>query len=242
MYNRCRLLSWGTKLGLNSEVKCTLSGKRPYEGGQTVRFLCFLGAINPLLAIHPIPSHPIHRVKKWSEVKCWGLVDHNVCRSSSHRQEAHGASPQIPEPRITQLPRLVCVYGLLREGVGICTHQETRILRLQWRLVSVDEDDDHPILTSIAAFLRTKIIVTHSFLCSVLHMSWWGEVRVKLLMRGLLMSNCGIGCCRLFNYGIGIHLLQAEDKEIDAHPPKSEINPRDDHISFQARHLHDNLT
>jgi catechol 2,3-dioxygenase-like lactoylglutathione lyase family enzyme len=41
----------------------------------------------------------------------------------------------------------------------------------------------------------------------------------------------------LFNYGIGIHLLQAEDKEIDAHPPKSEINPRDDHISFQCEDI-----
>lgn len=149
--------------------------KRPYEGGQTVRFLCFLGGINLLLAIHP--SHPIHRVKKWSEVL--GLVDQNVCRSSSHQQEAHGASPQIPQPRITQLPRLVCVYGLLWEGVGICTHQETRILRLQWRLVSVDEDDD-PILTTMAAFLRTKIIVTHSIplifmFCSAHIVVRWGE-------------------------------------------------------------------
>lgn len=73
-------------------------------------------------------------------------------------------------------------------------------------------------------------------------MLWWGgEARVRLLMREFLMSNRGIGCCRLFNYGIGIHLLQAEDKDVDAHPPKSEINPRDDHISFQARHLHHNL-
>ncbi|CAA7403166.1 unnamed protein product [Spirodela intermedia] len=36
----------------------------------------------------------------------------------------------------------------------------------------------------------------------------------------------------LFNYGIGIHLLQSEDPE--AMPVKCEINPKDDHISFQC--------
>jgi hypothetical protein len=38
---------------------------------------------------------------------------------------------------------------------------------------------------------------------------------------------------RLFNYGIGIHLLQAEDP--DSLPGKTEINPKDNHISFQVR-------
>jgi len=38
---------------------------------------------------------------------------------------------------------------------------------------------------------------------------------------------------RLFGYGIGIHLLQAEDPS-DI-PRKKEINPKDNHISFQAR-------
>ena len=39
--------------------------------------------------------------------------------------------------------------------------------------------------------------------------------------------------CRLFNYGIGIHLLQAEDPE-SMPPKKTEINPKDNHISFQV--------
>ncbi|XP_062182421.1 glyoxylase I 4-like [Phragmites australis] len=37
----------------------------------------------------------------------------------------------------------------------------------------------------------------------------------------------------LFNYGIGIHLLQAEDLE-SMPPTKTEINPKDNHISFQT--------
>ncbi|RWV90290.1 hypothetical protein GW17_00047523 [Ensete ventricosum] len=36
----------------------------------------------------------------------------------------------------------------------------------------------------------------------------------------------------LFNYGIGIHLLQSEDPE--KMPRKREINPKDNHISFQV--------
>ncbi|CAL9104712.1 unnamed protein product [Musa textilis] len=40
---------------------------------------------------------------------------------------------------------------------------------------------------------------------------------------------------RLFNYGIGIHLLQSEDPE--NMPKKREINPKDNHISFQCESL-----
>ncbi|CAD5172089.1 unnamed protein product [Musa acuminata subsp. malaccensis] len=39
----------------------------------------------------------------------------------------------------------------------------------------------------------------------------------------------------LFNYGIGIHLLQSEDPE--KMPRKKEINPKDNHISFQCESL-----
>ncbi|THU45414.1 hypothetical protein C4D60_Mb02t17680 [Musa balbisiana] len=39
----------------------------------------------------------------------------------------------------------------------------------------------------------------------------------------------------LFNYGIGIHLLQSEDPE--NMPAKREINPKDNHISFQCESL-----
>ncbi|GJN05667.1 hypothetical protein PR202_ga23317 [Eleusine coracana subsp. coracana] len=40
----------------------------------------------------------------------------------------------------------------------------------------------------------------------------------------------------LFNYGIGIHLLQAEDPE-SMPPKKTEINPKDNHISFQCESI-----
>ncbi|KAH0466845.1 hypothetical protein IEQ34_004083 [Dendrobium chrysotoxum] len=39
----------------------------------------------------------------------------------------------------------------------------------------------------------------------------------------------------LFNYGIGIHLLQSENPE--SMPIKAEINPKDNHISFQCESL-----
>lgn len=39
----------------------------------------------------------------------------------------------------------------------------------------------------------------------------------------------------LFGYGIGIHLLQTEDP--DNTPKKTEINPKDNHISFQCESM-----
>lgn len=39
----------------------------------------------------------------------------------------------------------------------------------------------------------------------------------------------------LFSYGIGIHLLQSEDPE--EMPKKTEINPKDNHISFQCESI-----
>ncbi|KAM0033402.1 putative glyoxalase/Bleomycin resistance protein/Dihydroxybiphenyl dioxygenase [Helianthus debilis subsp. tardiflorus] len=39
----------------------------------------------------------------------------------------------------------------------------------------------------------------------------------------------------LFNFGIGIHLLQSENPE--SMPKKSEINPKDNHISFQCESM-----
>lgn len=40
---------------------------------------------------------------------------------------------------------------------------------------------------------------------------------------------------RLHNYGISIHLLQAENEELSSLPPvDKEINCRDDHLSFQV--------
>ncbi|KAJ8756084.1 hypothetical protein K2173_024631 [Erythroxylum novogranatense] len=39
----------------------------------------------------------------------------------------------------------------------------------------------------------------------------------------------------LFGFGVGIHLLQAEDPE--SLPKKSEINPKDGHISFQCESM-----
>jgi hypothetical protein len=37
---------------------------------------------------------------------------------------------------------------------------------------------------------------------------------------------------RLFNYGVGIHLIKSEDP--DNMPKISHINPKDNHISFQV--------
>ncbi|XP_022145034.1 uncharacterized protein LOC111014557 [Momordica charantia] len=39
----------------------------------------------------------------------------------------------------------------------------------------------------------------------------------------------------LFNYGIGIHLLQSDDPE--SMPKKRPINPKDNHLSFQSENM-----
>ena len=44
---------------------------------------------------------------------------------------------------------------------------------------------------------------------------------------------------RLFSYGLGIHLLQSEHPE--NMPKKTEINPKDNHISFQVISLFDSF-
>jgi hypothetical protein len=49
---------------------------------------------------------------------------------------------------------------------------------------------------------------------------------------------------RLFNFGIGVHLLQAEDPE-GMPPKKTEIDPKDNHISFTVSphaHLNSKVT
>jgi len=53
-----------------------------------------------------------------------------------------------------------------------------------------------------------------------------GFVRIKR------PGSFGFNGAWLFNYGIGIHLLQSADP--DNLPKKTEINPRDNHISFQC--------
>jgi hypothetical protein len=42
-----------------------------------------------------------------------------------------------------------------------------------------------------------------------------------------------LGLIRLFNYGIGIHLLQSDDPE-SMTKNNLHINPKDNHISFQV--------
>ena len=42
-------------------------------------------------------------------------------------------------------------------------------------------------------------------------------------------------CCRLFNYGVGIHLLQRDDsrRAPDVKPGgETELDPMDNHVSF----------
>lgn len=48
----------------------------------------------------------------------------------------------------------------------------------------------------------------------------------------LIICVCLFYICRLFGYGMGIHLLQSDDPE--SMPKKTEINPKDNHISFQV--------
>ncbi|XP_042951154.1 uncharacterized protein LOC122283443 isoform X1 [Carya illinoinensis] len=52
----------------------------------------------------------------------------------------------------------------------------------------------------------------------------------------LLLFRFRGGKTRLFGYGIGIHLLQTEDPDHNM-PKKTEINPKDNHISFQCESM-----
>ncbi|KAF3328530.1 Glyoxalase/Bleomycin resistance protein/Dioxygenase superfamily [Carex littledalei] len=49
-------------------------------------------------------------------------------------------------------------------------------------------------------------------------------------------SSFGFDGAWLFNYGIGIHLLKSNDPE--KLPKKREINPKDNHISFQCESMY----
>jgi len=52
----------------------------------------------------------------------------------------------------------------------------------------------------------------------------------------LLFSSRGVrSLSRLFGFGVGIHLLEAEDPENMT--KKTEINPKDNHISFQVKKI-----
>ncbi|KAG2616694.1 hypothetical protein PVAP13_3NG249657 [Panicum virgatum] len=57
--------------------------------------------------------------------------------------------------------------------------------------------------------------------------------RARSSHRSIVGSECH--AYRLFNYGIGIHLLQSEDP--GSLPEKREINPKDNHISFQCESM-----
>ena len=43
-------------------------------------------------------------------------------------------------------------------------------------------------------------------------------------------------CCRLFAYGVGIHLISGQPQR-----RSRDINPEDDHLSFQVRSCHSRL-
>ncbi|PKA53848.1 hypothetical protein AXF42_Ash011328 [Apostasia shenzhenica] len=50
-------------------------------------------------------------------------------------------------------------------------------------------------------------------------------------------SSFGVDGAWLFNYRIGIHLLQAEEEETWKMPQKTAIDPKDNHISFQCESM-----
>ena len=45
-------------------------------------------------------------------------------------------------------------------------------------------------------------------------------------------------CCRLFNYGVGIHLVQRDDaRRAPDVRPETELDPMDNHVSFQCEDM-----
>lgn len=82
---------------------------------------------------------------------------------------------------------------------------------------------DHSILTELGTFIRYPFeLKLHS---EFMHM-------FIVCFKFLHMLKICICVCRLFNYSIGIHLLQSEDP--GRMPKTSPINPKDNHISFQV--------
>mgnify|MGYP007129556007 CR=1 FL=1 len=65
--------------------------------------------------------------------------------------------------------------------------------------------------------------------------AWMGKFRIcTFVFFSINQVNIGCFVCyRLFNYGIGIHLIEAPHPSVL--PKKSDINPKDNHISFQVR-------
>lgn len=71
------------------------------------------------------------------------------------------------------------------------------------------------LYTSLPKFMRASITFSQTQFARMLFWLIWFMI-----------------LCRLFNYGIGIHLLQSNDPE--GMPKHAHINPKDNHISFQV--------
>jgi catechol 2,3-dioxygenase-like lactoylglutathione lyase family enzyme len=64
--------------------------------------------------------------------------------------------------------------------------------------------------------------------------AWCVRGRGRLPLPSIFLLSYTTQSSRLFNYGIGVHLLQSEDPG-SLPENKGEINPKDNHISFQVR-------
>ena len=65
---------------------------------------------------------------------------------------------------------------------------------------------------------------------------WTFFFRIYILEKMNLVNQICMNLCRLYNYGIGIHLI--ENPALDEYDTVNElrpINPKDNHISFQVR-------
>lgn len=147
-----------------------------------------------------------------------------VCLGAQHneRKRRKPSAPKVCEPYLSHLYLRERIYQLLPEPSRIFSHQEAGIIWF-WRgmVITILINNWQKRQT----FIQTIFVCYFLFLGSNFFSLFFNLVGIFYLII--------VSLYRLFGYGIGIHLLQAEDP--DNVPRKTKINPKDNHISFQAR-------
>ena len=123
-----------------------------------------------------------------------------------------GTSPPLTESSIIVVQISVGFSKVLWACFGLCSHQTPLFFQFQRSLVS---------LFTHSTFLGIKYTFTTSF-----KKNW-----LACLIQ-----------CRLYNYGIGIHLIENPSiDEFDTIVEPRPINPKDNHMSFQVRFVNSKL-
>ena len=178
-------MSWGTNPGLNSEVKCTLSGSvRTKEGKLFDFFVSWVVSIFCLPSIHPIPF-----IEWRSEVKCWGWLT----KMSADLLPTGKKPMALPLKSLNHVSRncrdLYASMDFYERVLGFAPIKRPGSFDFNgawWVLTKMMIPSLPPWPPSYAP-KSSSLTQFLSFLCFALHILWWGEVRWGL--------NCWRGNC-----------------------------------------------